>query len=95
MLLAQSLFEEDISFLRTHARGTDLQFEMAPQDPTTGKLDYDKIKLFVEKNHSAISALVFPQVNSLGLLEEVDFLADLARQWNICLLYTSPSPRDS
>src|SRR6056300_1097703 len=83
VLLAQSLFEEDISFLRTHARGTDLNFEIGPLDTTTGKLDYDKIKVLVEEKHSAISAMVFPQVNSLGLLEEVDLLSDLARHWDI------------
>ena len=83
VLLAQSLFEEDISFLRTHARGTDLNFEIGPLDTTTGKLDYDKIKIIVEEKHSVISAMVFPQANSLGLLEEVDFLSDLARQWDI------------
>ncbi|MDA0344209.1 MAG: aminomethyl-transferring glycine dehydrogenase subunit GcvPB, partial [Verrucomicrobia bacterium] len=83
VLLAQSLFEEDISFLHTHARGTDLNFEIGPLDTTTGKLDYDKIKILVEEKHSVISAMVFPQVNSLGLLEEVDLLSDLARQWDI------------
>ncbi|NDH00933.1 MAG: glycine dehydrogenase, partial [Opitutae bacterium] len=60
VLLAQSLFEEDISFLRTHARGTDLDFEIGPLDTTTGKLDYDKIKVLVDEKHSAISAIVFP-----------------------------------
>ena len=83
VLLAQSLFNEDISFLNTHARGTDLEFEMAPLNPSSGRLDYAKIENLLTNQNTNISALVFPQVNALGILEEVDRLVDLARKWSI------------
>jgi glycine dehydrogenase len=83
VLLAQSLFNEDISFLNTHARGTDLEFEMAPLNPSSGRLDYAKIENLLTNQNTNISALVFPQVNAMGILEEVDRLVDLARKWSI------------
>ena len=83
VLLANSLFEEDISFLQTHAQGTDLEFELAPVDATSGRLDYARLEKMLNEQHGSISALVFPQVNALGLLEEVDQLSDLAMKWNI------------
>ena len=83
VLLASSLYPEDISFLKTHAQGTDLSFEFCQLDPDSGRIDYDRLESFLEKEHANISAFVFPQVNSLGLLEEVDRLSDLANHWQI------------
>ena len=83
VLLAQSLFPEDISYLQTHAQGTDLGFSMSPLDPETGRLDYNQLEKSLEEEHQKISAFVFPQVNSLGLLEDVDRLTNLATAWKI------------
>ena len=83
VLLAQSLFPEDISYLKTHAQGTDLGFSISPVDPETGRLDYNQLQKSLEEEHQEISVFVFPQVDSLGLLEDVDQLTDLAATWNI------------
>jgi glycine dehydrogenase len=83
VLLAESLFGEDISFLQTHATGTDLEFQFSPLCPSTGRLDYEKFAQLIQTQHHEISAFVFPQVNSLGLLEEVDLLTNLASQHSI------------
>ena len=56
---------------------------LSPIDPNTGRLNYDQLELILEEGHAQISALVFPQVNSLGLLEDVDRLSDLASKWSI------------
>ena len=66
VLLASSLYPEDISFLETHAQGTDLNFEFCPLDPNSGRIDYDRLEDFLGKEHANISAFVFPQVNALG-----------------------------
>ena len=68
VLLAGSLFPEDISFLQTHANGTNLEFTIAPIDLSSGRLDYQNLKSFFDENHADISTFVFPQINSLGLL---------------------------
>ena len=83
VLLAQSLFPEDISYLQTHAQGTKLALSFSAVDPHTGRLDYNQLEKSLEKKHEEISVFVFPQVNSLGLLEDVDRLTDLAAAWNI------------
>ena len=83
VLLASSLYPEDISFLETHAQGTDLNFEFCPLVPNSGRIDYDRLEDFLAKEHGNISAFVFPQVNALGLLEEVDRLSDLSNLWEI------------
>ncbi|MEK9772623.1 MAG: aminomethyl-transferring glycine dehydrogenase subunit GcvPB [Opitutae bacterium] len=83
VLLAQSLFEEDVSFLKTHAQGTDLRFKFSPVDPATGRLDYHQLEVLLQDSHRDISAFVFPQLNGLGLLEDVDRLADFAARWEI------------
>jgi len=83
VLLADSMFDSDLSFLQTHANGTDLTFCKAPLDPATGLIDLNHLKQFFSENHDSIAAFVFPQVNHLGLLEKVDELSDLASQWDI------------
>ena len=83
ILLAESLFAEDISFLKTHAQGTDLNFQFSPIDPETGQLDYSQLETYLLENHAKVSAIAFPQVNGLGLLENVDKLSDLASNWGI------------
>ena len=83
VLLASSLYPEDISFLETHAQGTDLNFEFCPLDPNSGRIDYERLEDFLGKENANISAFVFPQVNALGLLEEVDKLSDLSNRWEI------------
>jgi len=83
VLLAATLFPEDISFLQTHAQGTDLHLYSSPLNPQTGTLDYNHLEKLLEEKNEEISAFVFPQVNALGLLEDVDRLADLASKWDI------------
>ena len=63
--------------------GTDLEFQFSPLCPSTGRLDYEKFTHLIQTHHPEISAFVFPQVNSLGLLEEVDLLTDLAAEHSI------------
>ena len=46
VLLAGSLFPEDISFLQTHANGTNLEFTIAPINLSSGRLDYQNLKVF-------------------------------------------------
>ena len=63
--------------------GTDLEFQFSPLCPSTGRLDYEKFAQLIQTHNHEISAFVFPQVNSLGLLEEVDLLTNLASEHSI------------
>ncbi len=80
VLLARSLFPEDVAFLQTHAQGTDLSFDFLDLDPSTGRSDYARLDEIANSAGAEFCAFVFPQVNSLGLLEDVDALADFGRE---------------
>ena len=78
VLVAESLFPSDIEVLQTHAADTALRIATVPLDPATGLLDPATVRARAEALGSRLAAIAFPQINSLGLLENVDVLTDLA-----------------
>ena len=76
ILLASSLFPEEIDVLKTLAKETGMQFDFLELDPNTGRCDYNLLSSFTIEDVKQYSAFVFPQVNSLGVLEDVDLLTD-------------------
>ena len=83
ILLADSLFENELDVIKTLAEETILEFVHVPFNSETGLLQYSWLEALNEEDTNDISAFVFPQVNSLGLLENVDFLSDFARSHGI------------
>ena len=77
--MARSLFEEDVKVLFTLAKETGIEFSFVEIDPITGLLDYDSLS-GLSKNSDEFSAFVYPQVNSLGLLENIDLLTDFCAE---------------
>ena len=63
----------------TLAKETGIEFSFVEIDPITGLLDYDSLSGF-SKNSDEFSAFVYPQVNSLGLLENIDLLTDFCAE---------------
>jgi glycine dehydrogenase len=78
VLLSDTLFDSEVKVINTLSEETSLKFIRVPINPETGLLKYDWLEKLPTKEREDISAFVFPQVNSLGLLENVDFLADFA-----------------
>lgn len=78
VLLAETLFPSDIEVLRTHAAETSLQLEVVPLNPATGLMDVAAMRARALALGPRLAAIAFPQINNLGLLEDVDALADLA-----------------
>ncbi|MBT3666808.1 MAG: aminomethyl-transferring glycine dehydrogenase subunit GcvPB [Opitutae bacterium] len=78
ILLSSSLFDSELDVVRTLSEETDLKFSSVPTDPLTGLINYEWLKNLSEEDTQKISAFVFPQVNSLGLLEDVNFLSDFS-----------------
>ena len=79
ILLAESLFDEDVEVLETLAKETQIQFSLAKICPSNGVLDYSSLQATEENATKEFAAFVFPQVNKFGLLEDVDALTDFAR----------------
>ena len=76
--MAETLFKCDIEVVKTLAEETSINFIMFPSNSKTGLLDYDWLKNLDKDDLSNISAFVFPQINSLGLLEDVDTLTNFS-----------------
>ena len=80
ILLAESLFDEDVEVLKTLAKETQIRFSLAKIHPASGVLDFSSLETIDEDETGEYSAFVFPQVNKFGLLENVDVLTDFARE---------------
>jgi glycine dehydrogenase len=78
VIVAESLFPSDLEVLRTHVEETKIQLVFSPIDPLTGRLDLDALRTQAEEIGDDLAAIAYPQINSLGLLEDVDALTDLA-----------------
>jgi glycine dehydrogenase len=80
ILLAESLFDEDVEVLETLAKETEIEFVLAKICPDNGVLDHSALQSLEEEDTQEFAAFVFPQVNKFGLLENVDALADFAKE---------------
>ncbi len=80
VLLAGSLFPQDLEVLNTLVKETGITFTLAEIKAETGLLDLSKLAQFSKESTDRFSAFVFPQVNALGLLERVDELTNYCEE---------------
>ena len=80
VLLGGTLFPSDLEVLQTHAAETSLRLEIVAPNPTTGLLDPAAVRAHAQSLGPRLAAIAFPQINNLGLLEDVDALTDIARE---------------
>ena len=76
VLVAANLFPADIEVLRTHAADTKVNIVLVQPDAKTGRLSPEGIRAAAAPLGKRLAAVAFPQVNNLGLLEDVDALTD-------------------
>ncbi len=77
-LLCGSLYPQDIDVVRTLLQGTSLTYDVVPLDPVSGTVSLAVLQEAVTARGDALAGIVFPQVNSLGCLEDVDGITDIA-----------------
>jgi len=77
-LVPDSLYPGDLEVLETLAAGTEIELVRVPVDPASGRIDRAALDRLCSESAERLAALVFPQVNTFGLLEDVDGLTDLA-----------------
>jgi glycine dehydrogenase len=75
-LVPLALYPGDHEVIRTLAKDTAIELIETPLDPQTGTIDFAALEAEIAKQGAQIAALVFPQVNTLGILEDVDKLTD-------------------
>lgn len=84
VVLSAGLYSQDIEVVRTLAAETGVEFEILPISNYTGVMNPESLFDLLERQEGKIAAFVFPQVNHLGLLENVNRLTDIASDFNVC-----------
>lgn len=83
ILICDHFYPGDKEVIKTLTADTSIQIEWIPLNPSTGLIDISTVRQKVEALKDSLSALVFSQVNTLGLLEDVDTLTDIAEEAGI------------
>lgn len=78
-VLLGSLQPQDLTVVQTLLADTRFTYDIVPLDPTCGTVPLAALQTQVLAKASSLAALAFPQVNSLGCLEDVHALTDLAQ----------------
>ena len=76
ILVAANLFPGDIEVLKTHCENTTVKLVFITPDEETGRLSGKSIETLIAAHAGKVAAVIFPQINNLGLIENVDELTD-------------------
>ncbi|MCH2073329.1 MAG: aminomethyl-transferring glycine dehydrogenase subunit GcvPB [Puniceicoccaceae bacterium] len=79
-IIAETLYPGDLEVLVTLAIGTEIELIHVPADAETGLIDRKALEAIANETADRLAAIVFPQVNTFGLIEDVDSLADFAAE---------------
>lgn len=82
-LIPEALYPGDMEVVKTLIADTGYSVETLPLDAATGTIDLAALRRRATELGPLLAAIVFPQVNCLGLLEDVDSLADLAAELKV------------
>lgn len=82
-LVFESIYPGDLEVLCTLAKETKITIKSIPVNKKTGLTDLAEVRKMIEAHKGKLSSIAFPQVNSLGNLEDVNALTDLAHEFGI------------
>lgn len=77
-LVSGAIYPGDLEVLATLSEQTGISIRTFPVDAATGTTDFECLEKMIAEAGDRLAAIAFPQVNTFGLLEDVDRLADLA-----------------
>lgn len=86
VILPEALHPADIEVVETLAAGTKLKVERFPLDAKTGRTNVASLRARIVALGSSLAGMAFPQVNCLGIAEDVDAVADLCAEFNTQLV---------
>lgn len=78
LLISEGIYPGDLEVLKTSQAETKMEIVTFKLNPQTGTIDLNDLKEKINQYQSTLAGIAFPQVNTLGLLEDVDALTDLA-----------------
>lgn len=82
-LIPEGLYPGDMEVVHTLIADTGYKIMGTPLDPATGRIDVQALRAKAVELGKDVAAIVFPQVNCFGLLEDVDALADLSAELGV------------
>lgn len=82
-VLCGSLQPQDLAVVRTLTEGTHLTYEIVPIDPASGTVPVAQVEHHATAQASTLAGIVFPQVNCLGCLEDINAYTDLAHRLGV------------
>ncbi len=77
-IIPDTLYPGDLEVLETLASGTEVELIRVPVDAASGLIDQTALQCAAQDAGARLAAIVFPQVNTFGLIEAVDAITDLA-----------------
>lgn len=82
-LVCESIYPGDIEVLKTQSAFTATDIQIIPVDKETGLTNIELVREMATKLGGKLAAIVFPQVNNFGNLEDVHSLTNLAHELNV------------
>lgn len=82
-IIPETLYPGDIEVLETLAEDTEIELIKVGVDAVSGQIDFEALQATAESCRDRLAAIVFPQVNTFGLLEPVDALANFASELGV------------
>jgi glycine dehydrogenase len=79
-IIPETLYPGDLEVLATLSKGTEIELIRVPADVETGMIDLSALEAAANEAADRLAAIVLPQVNTFGLLEEVDTLTTFAAE---------------
>ncbi len=75
-IVSEGIYPGDWEVLETHASNTTTKLLKLPLDPQSGRIDMNALIDMAADTGDRLATVVFPQINSLGILEDVDSLTN-------------------
>ena len=86
-LVFDSLYRGDKTVLATMSKHLDLKLVFVPSvKAISGRVSLDELEAIIDHHRDDVFCLVYPQVNTAGVIEAVDDITDLAREKKYCPL---------
>ncbi|MGJ8637961.1 MAG: aminomethyl-transferring glycine dehydrogenase subunit GcvPB [Opitutaceae bacterium] len=82
-IIPETLYPGDLEVLETLSEETAVELIRVPVDCETGCIDMPALKAAAEAAADRLAVIVFPQVNTFGLIEDVDQLTDFATELKV------------
>lgn len=79
VIISEGIYPGDREVIETLRAETEIEIIWIPLQPETGLTHFEQLKTAIAETGDRLAGVVFPQVNSLGLLEPVDELTNLIK----------------